>query len=73
MSRNDLIAVVRHEHLYYVLANLNADEQWSRTYCIEQIVAGLSHKGYVSRARALIVAHNLQKRFDTEYGVRELY
>lgn len=71
MSRNNLIAVVHYNNRYYVLANLNADTEWNREYCVERIGrGGVQYKS--KRAWALLRAHNIQNRMDTEYGVREL-
>ena len=71
MSRNNVIIVVRHERRYYVLCNLNADTEWNREYCIWRIEKG-DVPSKSRRAQALLLAHNLQRIADTEYGVREL-
>lgn len=72
MSRNNLIAVTRRRGRYYVLARINADEQWDRAYCRRQIDANRVKRWKSSRADALVLAHDLQKKYETEYGVREV-
>ena len=71
MSRNNLILVIAHRGRYYVVPNVNADEEWSHDFARLYV----SHHGrrYTrDRGRALVRAHNLQLRMQTEYGVREL-
>lgn len=74
MSRNDVILVVKDtrksKHWYYVLQGLNADTQWSKKIVSELIIGNL--KKTKRRATALILAHNKQKKINTEYGVREI-
>jgi hypothetical protein len=74
MSRNDLIGVAARERHYYVLGPLDADTPWDA----RSVRRHLLRRQYLyrtrSRARALVHAHDLQRReHPTEYGVRELW
>ena len=75
MSKNNVIIVVRDQRRgnpwFYVLDNLNADTQWSKQFAKSKIRKG-NLKRTKCRATALILAHNLQKKHKTEYGVWEL-
>ena len=75
MSRNNVILVVhdkrRGRNWYYVLADLDADTEWSAKYAKKIIYDG-NLKRTRNRAIALLLAHNFQKKTKTEYGVREL-
>ena len=71
MSRNNLIAVVRHNGRYYVLPDLNADTEWDPNTCILKFDRHTHKKKH--RGAALIIAHDIQRELDTEYGVRELF
>lgn len=74
MSRDDVILVVRKSlnkrHIYYVFhANATLhweDEEWN------SLILNNS-KFTFSRGKALILAHNKQKKLQTEYGVREVF
>ena len=71
MSRNNLIAVIKHHRVYYIMPALNADTEWDYSAC----VAKINHKDTISRMKrgdALCAAHDLQMLLDTEYGVREV-
>ena len=85
MSRNNVIIVLRYKGRYYVLPNLNADMAWERDFLSEILQSGHGHnndhnsqnsvnsqlKSTRNRGRALIIAHDYQKKLDTEYGVHE--
>lgn len=72
MSRNNLILVAHMHGKKYVFANVCADTQWSHEWAKEQIAMG--GKPYMrKRSQALVMAHNMQHRLDTEYGVREIF
>ena len=71
MSQNDVIIVARFRGRYYVLGPLNADTQWCAN-AILQIIENTSLKKTRDRGKALVLAHNLQKRKKTEHGVWEL-
>ena len=70
MSRNDVILVVRVGRRYCVLAPLCADTEWDRAFV--RRATRQQCRWTSSRASALVHAHNLQLRWNTEYGVREL-
>ena len=72
MSKNNLILVVHHDGKHYVLKNCCADTQWNAAY-VKEYVKSDEVKWTNSRANALVLAHNMQNRLDTEYGVRELF
>lgn len=68
MSRNDILVIVKKQKKYYVLhvcADLDSDE-------IDKLITIKTPFTY-SRSTALILAHNKQKKLETEYGVRETY
>ena len=76
MSRNNLILVVQDKRSYktwfYVLVNVNADTQWNMKFCKHQISSMRKiGKRTSQRSTALILAHDIDNRIDTEYGVRE--
>ena len=70
MSRNNVIVVASANRRYYVLPNLNADTQWNEDSVREQLP---SARFTANWGRALVLAHKIQRRIDTEYGVRMMY
>ena len=71
MSRDNVIAVAKYKYKYYVLANLNMEIQYNKDY-IKQILDSTNCKFTKDRGKALIIGHNMQKKINTEYGVREI-
>ena len=71
MSKNDVIIVARLRKRFYVLGPLNADTQWCAG-AILQIIESTSLKYTRNRSKALVLAHDLQKKKETEHGVWEL-
>lgn len=71
MSRNNVILVIRRQNRYYVVADANADTEWSEEWATRHTELD-SSRSTKSRAKALVRAHDLQNRIRTEYGVREL-
>lgn len=73
MSKNDVILVVadRRSNItyYYVLFNVCADTGWNEQYAKQQI--SKMKKFTTSRSKALVLAHDLQKKINSEYGVQE--
>ena len=69
MSRNDVVVVARHRGKFYVLGPLNADEQWNVDY-VRTLLS--TSKFTRERGKALVIAHDMQGKLGTEYGVREL-
>tara|TARA_B100001741_G_scaffold64192_1_gene50697 strand:- start:3287 stop:3616 length:330 start_codon:yes stop_codon:yes gene_type:complete len=75
MSKNDVILVrrsfdkLKKKYYYNVIYCDNADENWLH-FANKQ---NSTSKRTMKRCLALIIAHNLQKKCDSEYGVRELY
>lgn len=68
MSRNDILLVVKKQTKYYVIhvcADLEKEEY-------EKMITPENQYTF-SRATALILAHNKQKKLHTEYGVVETY
>jgi|TARA_E500000178_G_scaffold355112_1_gene426531 hypothetical protein len=72
MSRNNLILVIKKEHRWYVVPDVNADTQWNEEFASQHINLPTS-RFTKSRAKALLRAHDIQRRMETEYGVREMY
>jgi len=77
MSRNNLIIVANdkrgiHEW-FYVIVNANADNDWNHKKC-KKIIKYMKNLGKRTkvRATALILAHNIDNKIKTEYGVREM-
>ena len=70
MSRNNLVLVICHEAKYYVVPNVNACTQWNFKFARNYVKVG---KYMRNRGNALILAHNIQLKIQTEFGVRELY
>jgi hypothetical protein len=71
MSRNNLILVIVYRGRYYVVSDVNADVQWNEKFA-EQHINKISSRFTYNRGKALIRAHNLQGRLQTEYGVWEI-
>ena len=71
MSRDNFIAVAKYKYKYYVLANLNMENQYNKDY-IKQILDSTNCKFTKDRGKALIIGHNIQKKINTEYGVQEI-
>ncbi len=77
MSKNNLILVVKDKRgikeWYYVISNVNADTEWNHKFCIKKIkYMKKNGKSTVKRYVALLIAHDIDNRIKTEYGVREL-
>jgi len=71
MSRNNLIGVIKHKRMYYVLANLNADTDWNYSAAVSRI----GHQDTIAKRRwgqALRAAHTIQRAMNTEFGVWEI-
>jgi len=73
MSRDDVILVIRKQknkkYIYYVF-HTNASLHWHGENCNSLILD--NSKYTYSRAKALILAHNKQRKLNTEYGVVEI-
>tara|TARA_B100001769_G_C21559679_1_gene318210 strand:- start:250 stop:465 length:216 start_codon:yes stop_codon:yes gene_type:complete len=69
MSRNNIIYVAKKQDWYYVIYCDCADNN-STEFC-ENAIMKMTKKTS-KRAKALILAHNIQKKKDTEYGVFEI-
>jgi hypothetical protein len=77
MSRNNLILVVKDKRLtkvwYYVIINANADTEWNGKFCKQKINMLKKKKlRTTNRSIALVLAHDKDKKIQTEYGVREI-
>lgn len=77
MSRNDVILVVCDQrmvprHKYYIVTRVNADTQWNARFAKRLIDKGSIRRFTKRRGFALELAHDLQKRIQSEYGVREI-
>jgi len=70
MSKNNLILVAYcvYRKAYYVIPNANADTDWS-----PRGAAKIKNKKCIrDRGRALMLAHDIDRKMKTEYGVREV-
>lgn len=78
MSKNDLILVAcdkrQVKNWYYVIYAGNADTDWNIKYCKKNIniMRKQSSKRTSDRSTALVLAHDIDKKIKTEYGVREM-
>ena len=72
MSRNNLILVIydKYRKMYYVTRDVNADTEWSTESAVYLFQQGRSFTR--NRGKALILAHNSDRKLQTEYGVREI-
>lgn len=66
-----VILVVNYNKQFYVLKNVDADTEWNEDFAKKHVNMETS-KFTRSRPRALVLAHDLQKKANTEYGVREM-
>ena len=71
MSRNNVILVASYNNRYYVFNRLNADTEWNTDY-VHNRIKNEDLKYTKHRAKALVIAHDYQKKYDTEYGVHEI-
>lgn len=71
MSRDNVIAVVKYKKKYYVLSDLNIENQFDEDY-IKNLLLNNNLKYTYNRGKALIIGHNIQNNINTEYGVKEL-
>ena len=76
MSRNNVIVVaasrnnLKKELRYYVFFDLCMDTEFTEDYIRKMVT--LTNKSTKDRGKALIIAHDVQKKIETEYGVREI-
>jgi len=72
MSKNDVIYVVRSttQGRYHVYHHKSVDVDVDRAE-IERVIREERTRSVRQRAAALVCAHNMQRRLNTEYGVRE--
>ena len=76
MSRNNLIIVVNDKRglkeWFYVIINANADNDWNYVFCKKKIREMRKEgKRTGHRSTALLLAHDIDNKIKTEYGVRE--
>lgn len=71
MSRDNVIAVAKYKYKYYVLSNLNMENQFNKNY-IKDLLNFNNCKFTKDRGKALIIGHNIQKKLNSEYGVIEI-
>ena len=72
MSPNNLVLVTHTADKSFVFANVNADTQWNEAWARAEVESG-TKLFKRRRADALVLAHDMQNRLKTEYGVRELF
>ena len=72
MSRNNVIVVAnfRRRRGWFVIGPLDIDGEYNSDYVSDKVdrCQGIGH----SRGKALLLAFDLQKQWNTEYGVREM-
>ena len=75
MSPNNLILVAHLGGRSYVFPGADADAHWSEAWARQRIGSAPPRPRLVRRRRgaALVLAHDLQRRLRTEYGVREVF
>lgn len=72
MSPNNVIVVAHTSDKSFVFADCNADTQWNKDWAKGEIAKG--DKPFKRRrGDALLLAHDMDNRLKTEYGVRELF
>ena len=73
MSRNNFIAVFKYKYKYYVIQNINADlDNIAIQYLFYNFFKNNKLKFTRNRGLALCIAHDIQKKIDSEYGVIEI-
>ena len=72
MSPNNVILVAHTADKGYVFENVNADTEWSEEWARAQVATG-ERLFKRRRGDALVLAHDMQNRIKTEYGVREIF
>jgi hypothetical protein len=72
MSPNNVILVAHMADKSYVFENVNADTEWSEEWARAQVATG-DRLFKRRRGDALVLAHDMQNRIKTEYGVREVF
>ena len=65
------MVVARHHGKFYVIGPLNADTEWNEKFVRGKIVSG-DLKFTRDRGKALVIAHDIQSKESTEYGVWEM-
>lgn len=70
MSADDVILVIRKSSKYYVV-HANATDHWESDNW--NCLINPETKYTFSRAKALIIGHDIQKKINSEYGVREVF
>ncbi len=78
MSRDNVIAVAKtrsenKKSRYYVIIDLNMEMHFNKDY-IKNLIKNfdITKQSTLDRGRALCIAHDYQKRLNTEYGVIEI-
>ena len=76
MSRNNLIIVVRDKRnhrktkpVYYIFPDMNADNDWNYRV-LRRRIESQNQKWTKNEGLALILAHRMDAKLKTEYGVR---
>lgn len=72
MSPNNVILVAHTVDKSYVFDRVDADSEWSEEWARARIASG-NHRYTRHRKNALVLAHDMQNRIHTEYGVREMF
>lgn len=71
MSRNNVILIARSNNRgWFVLGPADADVEWNREW-VEDQLARCAGRG-TRKSKALLLAFELQRQWNAEYGVREI-
>tara|TARA_Y100000816_G_C25832895_1_gene435544 strand:+ start:328 stop:549 length:222 start_codon:yes stop_codon:yes gene_type:complete len=70
MSRDNIIIIAKYDYKYYVIPNLNMN-MFEYNDFIKNLIINNNLKYTRNRGKALRIAHDIQKKIDTEYGVQE--
>ena len=71
MSRNNVILVVKStKRGWFVLGPADADTEWNKDWALDQLER-CKGNGF-RKSKALMIAFDLQRQWDTEYGVKEV-
>lgn len=73
MSKNNLVLVVKKKctagSRWYVLKDINADTDWNVSFAFKKTKFHIYTR---NEATALVLAHRIDKKLQSEYGVRTM-
>jgi hypothetical protein len=71
-NANNVVLVAHTTDKSFVFPGIDADTEWNREWARKKI-DGKDQPFKRRRGDALLLAHDMQNRLNTEYGVRELF